>query len=109
MAKMDVLSAGVIVIIIAICLLLYTPLGYIDISMIPSLIIALVGIWIMILAGAKAKTPSKYGRTPFSIFGWGALLTAVGGAWFLSFSWIYSLALVLIIVGILAVLAALRM
>lgn len=108
MAKIDVLSAGVFVIIIAVCLLLYTPLGYIEMHVIPSLVIALVGAWIMVLAGVKTKTPSKYGRGAFSTFGWGALLTAVGGVWFLSFNWIYSLALVLIIIGILAVIAALR-
>lgn len=106
---MDVLSAGVFIIIIAICLLLYTPLGYIEMHTIPSLIIALVGVWIMILAGIKAKTPSTYGRGTFSTFGWGALLTAIGGAWFLSFNWTYALALVLTIMGILAVIAALRM
>ncbi|MEA2089479.1 MAG: hypothetical protein U9O89_01800 [Thermoproteota archaeon] len=109
MTKIDVLSAGVFVIIIAVCLLLPMMIEPVKMTDVPSLIIAFVGVWIMILAGIKAKTPSKYGRGSFSTFGWGALLTAAGGAWFLRFELIYSLALVLTIVGILAVIAALRM
>lgn len=106
--RLDVLSLGVFIIIVAVCLLLPMIIEPIEMIDVPCLIIAFLGVWIMIIAGVKAKNPSKYGRGPFSTFGWGALLTAVGGAWFLRFNLVYSLALVLTIIGILAVVAAFR-
>lgn len=76
---------------------------------IPPMIILLCGCWIIVLGGMQASSPQKYGRSAFSLFGWGLLLVAVGGAWFLySYGWIYSLAVVLLVLGALAIAAALR-
>lgn len=73
------------------------------------MIILLCGCWIIVLGGMQASSPQKYGRSAFSLFGWGLLLVAVGGAWFLySYGWIYSLAVVLLVLGALAIAAALR-
>jgi hypothetical protein len=63
----------------------------------------------LVLGGMQASSPQKYGRSSFSLFGWGLLLIAVGGAWFLySFGWIYSLAVLLLVLGALAIAAAFR-
>jgi len=73
------------------------------------MIISLCGCWIVVLGVMQASSPQKYELSAFSLFGWGLLLIAVGGAWFLySYGWIYSLAVVLLALGALAIAAAFR-
>jgi hypothetical protein len=65
----------------------------------------------LVLGGMQTSSPQKYGRSAFSLFGWGLLFIAVGSAWFLygyGFGWIYSLAVVLLVLGALAIAAAFR-
>jgi len=104
------LSIGVFLIILVISILLYTPLGLIkDWGLIPPLIIALYGCWTIFLAGMRASNPQKYERGAFSTLAWGLLLIAIGGAWFfIGVNWLYSLAIVLFVLGVLAIAAALR-
>lgn len=106
---LGLLSFGVFVVIVAVCLVAYAA-GYITtIQEILSLVIAFFGVWVVALAGIRAKSPGKYERGAFSTFAWGVLLTAVGGVCFLTIQgvlWIYALALLLIIIGILAVTVA---
>jgi hypothetical protein len=76
---------------------------------VPPMIIALCGCWVLVLGGMQTSSPQKYGRSAFSLFGWGLLFIAVGSAWFLyRFGWIYSLAVVLLVLGALAIAAAFR-
>jgi len=109
---LGLLSFGVFVVIVAICLVALAA-GYIaTIGEALSLVITFFGVWVIVLAGIRTKSPEEYERGAFSTFAWGVLITAVGGAWFL-YIWnpqnlAYSLALLLVIIGILAVTAALR-
>jgi uncharacterized membrane protein HdeD (DUF308 family) len=77
-----------------------------------SLTIGFFGVWVMVLAGIRAKSPEKYERGAFSTFVWGVLLTAIGGVWILNIRYpenlAYSIALLLIIIGILALTVAAR-
>lgn len=107
--KTELLSVGVFLIILVISIILCTPLGYIDWFLIPSLILAFYGCWTMVLAGIRMSNPQKYARSPFSIFSWGLLLIAIGGAWFFArINWVYSLAAILLVLGALAIATALR-
>jgi len=107
---LGLLSFGVFVVIVAICLIAYMPLGLITADAIVPLIFAFFGIWVVVLAGIRTKSPEKHERGAFSTFGWGILLIAIGGAWFLAeLNLIYSLILLLIVIGVLAVATALRL
>ena len=103
------LSIGVFLIILVISIILYTPLELIHWSLIPALILTLYGCWTMVLAGIRASNPHKYERGPFSTFALGLILIAIGGAWFTySIEPLYSAAIVLLVLGALAIAAALR-
>jgi len=105
--QLSLLSFGVLIIIIAILLVAFFP----DWGTILSLTIALYGLWVIALAGIRAMSPQKYERGAFSTLVWGILLLAVGGSWYLNIltqgNILYSVVLLLVIVGILAVASAL--
>ena len=106
--QLGLLSFGVLVVIIAILIVAFGPSQEWD--RIISLTITLYGLWVIALAGIRAKSPEKYERGAFSTLVWGILLLAVGGAWFLNIQtgyWLYSVVLLLVIVGILAVASSL--
>lgn len=104
------LSLGVFLIIVVISIVLYEPVHLISHwSLIPPVVLALFGCWTISLAGMRAANPVRYEREPFSTFAGGLLLLAIGGAWFISiFGWIYSLVVILSVLGVLAIAAALR-
>lgn len=103
------LSIGIFLMIIVVSIILYTPLGLVPWSLIPPLVLALFGCWTIFLAGIRMSNPLKYERDPFSTFAGGLILLVIGGAWFfLSVSWLYSLAIILLVLGVLAIAAALR-
>jgi len=108
---LGLLSFGVFVIIVAISIVVSIQLnlnGYASLA----LIITLYGVWTIALAGIRVKNPERYARGAYSIFVWGILLVAVGGAWLIyslqAAYWLYSVLLLLIVIGILAVVSALR-
>jgi len=105
--QLGLLSFGVLVVTIAILLVAFFP----DWSTILSLTLTLYGLWVIVLAVIRAKNPAKYERGAFSTLIWGILLLAVGGAWYLNIltegNILYSVVLLLVIVGILAVASAL--
>lgn len=106
------LSFGVFVVIVAICLLAYVAELIRRADEILSLIIAFYGVWVIVLAGIRVKSPEKYERGAFSTIVGGVLLVAIGGAWFLNIqlaNLVYTLAIFLAVIGILAVASALRM
>ena len=109
--SLGLLSFGVFVIIVAIAIVVAVQFS-LSWGASLALIIALYGGWTIALAGIRIKNPEKYARGAFSIFAWGILLVAVGGAWFIysleAAYWLYSVLLLLIVVGILAVVSALR-
>ena len=106
--QLDLLSFGVLIVILAILLIAFGPTQ--EWGKILSLTITLYGLWVVALAGIRAKSPDKYERGAFSTFVMGILLVAVGGAWILIIEtgyWLYSIVLLLIIVGVLAIVSAL--
>jgi hypothetical protein len=104
----ELLSIGIFLIILVVSIILYTPLKLIDWSLIPPLILALYGCWTIALAGIRASNPQKYERGSFSTLAGGLILIAIGGAWFFwSFGWLYSVAIILLVLGVLAIAAAL--
>jgi len=106
---LELLSLGVLAVIVAVCLIAYVA-KYIVANDILPLILALFGLWIIVVAGIRAVSPEKYERGAFSTFGWGIVLIAIGGAWFLArFGLLYSIALLLIVIGVLAIAAALHL
>jgi hypothetical protein len=102
---LGLLSLGIFIVIVAVNLILFFP----DWNAIFSLVLTLYGLWVMFLSGIRAKTPVKYERGAFSTLVWGILLIAIGGAWFLMrIEWLYSITFLLAVIGILAVVSALR-
>ena len=113
MAKMperNLLTIGALCVIIVVSVLLYVPAGVLTAWwMVLATMIVLFGVWLMALAVMQRSSPEKYGRGAFSYFGWGLLFIAVGGAWFLyTYNWVYSLAVILLVLGALAIVAAFR-
>jgi hypothetical protein len=107
-SRRETLSIGVFLIIIVVAIILYVA-SLIDWMLIFPLILVLSGCWTLVLAGMRAANPQKYERGAFSTVSLGLLLIAVGGAWYLfAVNPLYSLALVLLVLGALAIAAALR-
>ena len=104
-ANKGLLSIGAFLVILVVSILLGAfAVGW---WMVLPLVIALSGAWILVLAGMQASNPQKYERSSFSLAGWGCLLIAVGGAWFVyGYGWIYSLAVILLTLGAVAIIAA---
>jgi len=108
--QFEMLSFGVLLVIVALVLVAYAALIITGLDQVLALVIALYGIWTIVLAGIRTKNPEKYGRGAYSTLVMGILLTAIGGAWFLMIGGanpILAIALLLIIIGILAVATAL--
>lgn len=102
------MSIGVFLVILVVCLVLGTS-SLIDWWFIPSLVVALYGCWILTLGVLQLSNPQRYEHSAFNLFAWGLLLIALGGAWFLYvFNPMYSLALILLTLGALAIVSALR-
>jgi hypothetical protein len=107
-SRRETLSLGVFLIIIVVAVILYAA-TLIDWTLIIPVILVLSGCWTLVLAGMRAANPQKYARGAFSTMGLGLLLIAVGGGWYLfGVNPLYSLALILLVLGALAIAAALR-
>jgi len=105
-----ILSIGIFLIILVISIMLYA-VNLIGWLLIVPLILLLSGCWTMVLAGMRSSNPQKYERGPFSTFAWGLVMVALGGSWFLyayTSNSLYALAVLLLVLGILAIVTALR-
>lgn len=105
----EMLSFGVFLIIAAVFLVAFATGAILRFDEAVAVIIALYGIWTMILAGIRVRNPEKYGRGAFSTLAMGVVLTAIGGAWVFyieTASIIVTFAIILIVIGILAVATA---
>lgn len=97
--------------VIAAVIIIFGELAVISWWEVIPLIIAFYGCWFIVFAGIGTRNQSKYARSAFSTFGWGMLLAAIGFGWDLNvrgLSWIYTLAVVILLLGILGLVAALR-
>jgi heme/copper-type cytochrome/quinol oxidase subunit 3 len=108
-SRREMLSIGVFLIIVVAAIVLYAAQVISDWTLIFPVILVLSGCWLLALAAMRASNQQKYERGAFSTMGMGLLLIALGGAWYLfAFNSLYSLALILLVVGALAIAAALR-
>ncbi len=107
-AKRQLLTIGAFFIVIVVAIVLYVA-NIIGWTLIVPLILVLFGVWILGLAGMRSSTLQKYERGVFSTLSLGLLLVAVGGAWYLfAYNPLYSLAVILLLFGVLAIAAALK-
>jgi len=108
-SRRETLSAGVFLIIIVVAIILYTAQIITDWLLIFPVILVLSGCWTLVLASMRVGNTQKYERSAFSTIGLGLILIAAGGAWyFFAFEPLYSLALILLVFGALAIAAALK-
>ncbi len=106
--RRQLLSIGAFFIIIVVAILLFAT-SIITLGLIVPLVLGLFGIWIVVLAAMRSSNPQKYERSAFSTMAMGGCLIVLGAAWYLfSFGWLYSLALILLAIGLIAIAAALR-
>jgi len=104
----DMLSLGVVLIIVVVAIVLFAA-GFIDWTLIVPVVLVFSGCWMLVLAAMRGSNPQKYAPSAFGSLGIGLFMIALGGAWYLfRFSVLYSLALVLLVLGSLAIAAALR-
>jgi hypothetical protein len=105
------LNLAVLLVIAAVIIIFVGLVAYSWGQVIP-LIVAFYGCWFIVFAGVGTRYQSKYTRSAFSTFGWGALLAAIGFGSDLNvlglISWIYTAAVVILLLGILGLVAALR-
>jgi hypothetical protein len=107
-SKRQLLSIGVFFIIIVVAILLVAA-NVISWWLIVPVILVLAGVWTLALAAMRSSGPQKYERGAFSTLNLGLLMIAVGGAWYLfTYNWLYSLALILLVLGAIAIAAALK-
>ncbi len=102
------LTIGVFFLTIVVAVLLYVT-GLIDWTLIVPVVFLLNGIWFLALGAIRMGKPGMYERSAFSTTALGLVAIAVGGAWFLfSFSWLYSLVVILLVVAALAIATSLQ-
>lgn len=106
--QFELLSLGALLVIVAVLLVVYAAqlIGFVEVL---ALVIALYGVWTMILAGIRVRKPEKYGRGAYSTLVMGVILTALGAAWELTIrgtNIIITIAIILVVIGILAVATA---
>jgi hypothetical protein len=108
-SRRQLLTIGVFFIIIVVAILLYPTNVTHNWANIFQLILVLFGVWILVLAAMRVQSPQKYERSAYSTVQMATLLMALGGAWFLwGYSWIYSVALLLLALGAIAIASAMR-
>src|SRR3972149_10666345 len=104
----DMLSLGVFLLIIVVGIVLFAA-GLIGWTLIVPVILVLSGCWMLVLAAMRGSTPQKYAPGAFGTLSLGLFMIAVGGAWYLFvFNWLYAIALILLVLGALAIAAASR-
>jgi hypothetical protein len=106
----QLLSVGVFFIAVVIAILLWAT-NAINWTLTFPVIMLVFGCWLLVLGNMQSNKPIKYARGPFATMALGLCLIAIGGGWFmLAFtgSFLYALALVLIVVAALVIAAALK-
>ena len=108
-SRRDLLSIGVLFLVIAVGLILFALNVIADWTLLVSLVLVLFGCWFVVLAGLRVSKSENYDRGAFSTMTLGLLLIAIGAALYLfRFSWLYSLVLLLLVFGVLTIVTALR-
>jgi hypothetical protein len=104
----DLISVGAFLIIIVVAIVLLAS-GLIDWTLIVPVVLVLSGCLLLGLRALKPSTTQKYAPSGFYMLASGLLLIVLGAAWYLfRFNFLYSLALVLLVLGALAIAAGTR-
>jgi len=106
----EMLSFGVFLVIVAVVLALYSVLLITRLDEALAWIIALYGVWTVVLAGIRTRNPEKYGRGAYSTLIMGIVLIAFGGSWevyIVTANFILAIVLLILVIGLLAVVSAL--
>jgi hypothetical protein len=106
--QLGVLSLGVFLIIVAVWVAAWL-LEFVEPVNIVPLVLMSSGVWIVVVAGLKAVSPEKEGA--FSNLSWGTLFIVLGGSLYMinmGMEPLYTVVFVLVLVGALAVVTALR-
>jgi hypothetical protein len=107
-SKSQLISIGVFFLVLVAAILLFA-VNLINWTLIVPVVLALFGIWMLVISAMRRSSQLKYGRDSFSTFSLGLLMIAVGGAWyFFAYNWIYSVVLLLLVFGVLAFVTALK-
>lgn len=107
-SRRSLLTIGAFFLILVIAIVLYVA-GIIRDDLVAPVILVLFGIWIITLSAMRGKNTQKYAHSTFGTFSMGLILIAVGIAWYLArFNWLYSVALILLVFGIIAITEALK-
>ena len=108
-SRRQLLSIGVLFIIAVVAILLYAAKLIGSWLNIFPVIFILFGAWEVVMAFIRAQSPQKYERTPFGTLEMGIIIIALGVAWLVySTNWLYSLALLILVLGAIAITSALR-
>ena len=100
------LSLGVFLIIVVVAIVLFIR-GLIDWTLIIPIIMVLSGGWMLVLAAMRGSKTNKYATSASSSAGIGLFLIAVGAAWYaFRFGILYSIVIILIVLGAIAIVAA---
>ncbi len=105
--NLGLMSFGVFLIIVAVWIAAWLLTIITTENLVP-LILLSSGVWAVVVSGLKVIKPDE---GAFSNFGWGMLFIVLGGSWYLSNSGMpieYTIVFVLLLVGALAVVVALR-
>ena len=106
-----VLSLGILILVLAICIAAFSAKILVNISEIFSLTFILFGLWIMFLAGIRVLNPEQYGGGAFNTFSGGILITTLGLVWLLYSRGVavnYLLPAFLVVIGILVAVTGIR-
>jgi hypothetical protein len=107
-SRRQLLSIGVffIILVVAILLAATTILTW---ALFVPFVLVVFGLWILALGAMRGASPQKYERSAFSTMAMGGCLIVLGAAWYVfTYGWLYSLALILLAVGLIAVASAIR-
>ncbi len=107
-SNQNVLSLGIFLIILVIGIVLLA-IGAIDWTLFVPVILVLSGCLLLGLGAFKPPTTQKYAPSSFYLLSSGLFLIAVGVAlYLLRFNWLYSIALVLLVLGGVAIAAGMK-
>ena len=107
-SRRQLLTIGVFFIILVVAILLVAT-KILNWGQFGPLVLGLFGIWILALAAIRGANSQKYERSAFSTMAMGGCLIVLGAAWYIfTFGWLYSVALILLAIGLIAIVAALR-
>jgi hypothetical protein len=107
-SRRQLLSIGIFFIILVAAILLVAA-KVLTWGLFGPFVLVLLGIWIVALAAMRGSNPQKYERSAFGTMAMGGGLIVLGAAWYVfTFGWLYSVALILLALGLIAIAAALR-